>query len=73
MTLNKTKHAFVANELNELSEKVKPISTKGLIKDLINKFSILNGVKYFSSGIFKNYLLFYKPNNILNILVALFE
>ena len=58
VTLNKTKHAFVANKLIELSEKVKPISTKGLIKDLINKFSILNGVKYFSSGIFKNYLLF---------------
>ena len=25
---------------------------------MINKFSILNGAKYFSSGIFKNYLLF---------------
>ena len=35
------------NELNELSKKVKAISTKkgltkGLTKDLINKFSILN-------------------------------
>ena len=28
------------NELNELSKKVKAISTKGLTKDLINKFSI---------------------------------
>ena len=26
--------------------------------DLINKFSILNGTKYFSSGIFQNYLVF---------------
>ena len=25
---------------------------------MINKFSILNGVKYFSSGIFQNYLVF---------------
>ena len=28
------------NELNELSEKVKAISTKGLTKNLINKSSI---------------------------------
>ena len=46
------------NELNELSEKVKVISTKGLTKYLINKFSILNGAKYFSSGIFPNCLVF---------------
>ena len=46
------------NELNELSKKVKAISTKGLTKDLINKFSILNGAKYFSSGIFQNCLVF---------------
>ena len=25
---------------------------------MINKFSILNGARYFSSGIFKNYLVF---------------
>ena len=31
---------------------------KRLIKDLINKFSIINGVKYSSSGIFQNYLVF---------------
>ena len=42
----------------ELSEKVKAISTKRLIKDLINRFSILNGARYISSGIFKNYLIF---------------
>ena len=29
------------NQLNELSKKVKSISTKGLRKDVINKFSIL--------------------------------
>ena len=37
------------NELNEESKKGKAISTKGLIKDLINKFLIINGAKYFSS------------------------
>ena len=39
-------------------EKVKAVSSKVLTKDLINKFSILNGAKYFSSGIFQNYLVF---------------
>ena len=34
------------------------MSTKGLPKHLINKFSIFNGAKYFSSGIFQNYLVF---------------
>ena len=58
VTINKTKHLLVGNELNELSEKIKAISTKGLTKYLINKFSILNGSKYFSSRIFQNYLIF---------------
>ena len=52
------------NELNELSKKVKAISTKGLTKE----FSVLNGAKYFSSGIFLNYL--YQLKNMLNILLA---
>ena len=39
-------------------KKVKAISTKGLSKDLINKFNILDGAKYFSSEIFQNYLVF---------------
>ena len=34
------------------------MSAKGLTKDLINKFSILNGAKYFSLGIFQNYVVF---------------
>ena len=34
--------------LNDLSEKVKLISPKGLTKDLINGYSILSGTKYFS-------------------------
>ena len=32
------------------------ISTKGLTIDLRDKFNILDGAKYFSSGIFQNYL-----------------
>ena len=39
-------------------KKVKAISTKGLANDVINKFRILNAAKYFSSGIFQNYLVF---------------
>ena len=42
------------NELNESTKKVNAISTKGLTKDLIDKFSILNEAKYFSSEIFQN-------------------
>ena len=38
---------------------------------MINKFSILNGAKYFSSGIFQNYLVFIPAKNTLNILVVL--
>ena len=34
------------------------MSRKGLTKYWIDKFSILNGAKYFSSGIFQNYLVF---------------
>ena len=45
---------LVENKLNELSEKVKLISTKGLTKYLINKYSILDSAKYFSSGILQN-------------------
>ena len=42
------------NELNELSKKVKAISTKELKNDLINKFSIFNVAKHFSLGILQN-------------------
>ena len=54
-------------------KKCKVISTKGSTKDLINKFSILNGEKYFSLEAFQNYLVFIsaKKYNEYNILVAL--
>ena len=59
------------NELNELSKKVKAISTKQSTKDSINKFIILNRTRYFSLGIFQNYLVFLPAKNKLNVLLAL--
>ena len=50
-------------ELNELSKEMKAISTKGLTKDLINQFSILNGAKYFSSGKLQNYFVIIRAIN----------
>ena len=46
-------------------KKVKAISAKGLTKDLIDKFSILNGAKCFSSGIFQNYLVLIPANKYI--------
>ena len=61
------------NELNRLlKKKVKAIWMKRLTKDLIDKFSILNGAKYFSLGIFQNYLVFIPAKNTLNIFLVLF-
>ena len=48
---------MIINELYELSKKVTAMSTKGLTKDVINKFSTLKGEKYFL-GLFQNYLVF---------------
>ena len=61
------------NELNEFSKKAKVISTKRLTKDLINKFSILHGAKYYSSEIFQICLVFIPAKNTLDILVVLLE
>ena len=58
VTSNKTKYVLVENELIEISKKVKPISTKEFKRYLIDKFSILNGSKYFYLGIFQIYLAF---------------
>ena len=40
---NKEPKSLKENQLNELSKIVKAISLKGLWKNLINKFIILNG------------------------------
>ena len=50
VTSNKTKHVLVENELNKLSKKVKAISTKGLTKDLMNGYKILNPIQ---DGLFR--------------------
>ena len=50
---------------------VKAISTKGLTNDLINKFSIVNAAKYFSLGIYQNYLVFIPAKKILMALLGL--
>ena len=52
------------NELNELSKKVKAISTQRLTKYLINKFSIFNDAKYFPLGIFEKLSSFYTSQKI---------
>ena len=54
-----------------MNYKVKAISTQRLRKDLISTFSILNGRKYFSPGIFQNYFVFDQLKNKLIILMAL--
>ena len=51
----KKKHVLAENEINELSKNVEATSAKGLTKDLINGYKIINGEKYFSSGIFQTY------------------
>ena len=47
-------------------ENVKSISMKWLAKNLISKFSILNIVKIYSSGVFENHLV-YIPAKSYNI------
>ena len=42
--------------MNSIKYQKKALSTKGLTVDLINKFSILNGAKYFPSGLFQNFV-----------------
>ena len=48
VTSNKTNHVLIETELEGLSIKAELISTKGLTKELINGYSTLKGVKYFS-------------------------
>ena len=44
--------------INDLSREVRLTSTKGLTKDLINRYSILNGEKHFPGYGSQNYLVF---------------
>ena len=60
------------NELSEPLKKVKAISTKGLTKNLINKFSILF-INIFLQEYFKVIYYLYQLKNTLNILEPLFR
>ena len=42
------------------------MSTKGLTKDLIDKFSITIAAKYFSLAVFQNYLVFMPAIKYIN-------
>ena len=46
---NKTKHVIAENELMSWQKKIEAISPKGLTKDLINGYKILNRTRCFSS------------------------
>ena len=58
VTLNKARDIGSAKKLNYLSEKIKLISTNGLTKFLINKYSILSDANFFSLDELQNYLVF---------------
>ena len=59
VTSNKTKNLLVEKELTKLSKKVEVISTKGLSKDLINGYKILNGAKlFFIRNILKLFIIY---------------
>ena len=46
-------------KIDDIANKVKVISTKELMEDLIYKYSILYGAKYFSTNGLQNYLVFF--------------
>ena len=62
INLNKIKHVLVENESSELSKKVE---VKGLTKDLKNGYKILNGARYFSSGILQSHLIYFLYKRVL--------
>ena len=55
ITLTKTRHAEVEKKLNDLLVKAKLI---WVTKKPINRYSILNGAKYFSLNKFYDYFVF---------------
>ena len=66
-----TKHIKAEKKLDDLFYEVKLISTKGLKKDLIYNYRILNRGKYFSLNRLENYFVFqpaikyFKPFQII--------
>ena len=70
VTSNKTKHVLIENEANKLPKKVEAVSQKGLTKDLINKYKILNIANYLSLGILQNYLILIPARKYFRFLVV---
>ena len=73
ITSNKTKHVAAENEVNELTKKVEAISTKGLTKDLVNGYKILNRVRYISSGTFQNHLVYFSYKKYVKFFANTFK
>ena len=69
----KKKRVPIENELNKPSKKDKAITTKGLTNNLLNKYSILNGTKFFLREYFKILYCSYQLKNTLNILLLLLK
>ena len=53
-----------------LAGDIEAVSTKGLTKDLINGYQILNRVRYFSAGTFQNHSWYFSYSNMLNFLLT---
>ena len=64
-TSNKTKYLGVQKKLNDLSREVKLISTKRLIKNLINGYSIVNVLRILQENMYHKIILCF--SHILNI------
>ena len=60
---------YIVRNNEEIHFTFKNSGRKALTKDLINKFSILNGAKYFSSEIFQNYLVFIPAKNYIKYII----
>ena len=84
VTSSKTKHVDSKKDLNDhitsyiklindLSGKFKLISTRGFTKDLINWYSILNGVKYFVEDVSQNYLYLNQSLSVFKRLLVLIK
>ena len=71
ITSNKKKHVLIENELNELLEKVKAVSTKKLTKDLRNELVLFIEKNIILQQSFKIIWCLCKLKNTFNVLMAL--
>ena len=58
------------NYQEKLLLSTKVLSTKVLTKDMVNKYRILNGAKYFSSGVLQNYIVFISANKSIELSIG---